>query len=447
MARKISSYEKKGRYSKESNTARKKKKQESTPSSRSSKGGTATKGYTASKNKQSQSLSTGTSERDDYKQQAKRKAISASKKTAVSQFTGGTGIVSETKRPKNKLQQIASEFKGGVLGKFDPAGREFETESMATKTGALAGIVGEAGFNRAFSALRKVSTALAAKVLSGGGIETLNVIGKGIRYNVAKGAEEAYIKTAQVVEVPINTKTVRTTGKILSKKFSDKAMAACGGWAGAVFLGKWGQAEAKEPLDITMGQYLIPNAIQTGDWSMVHEAKDARNELLDLSWWEKVALWSPISPAVGIPMKIKGAIKAAQFQDRLIEDLQYQQENGESTEDMYTRIRQEAAARKAAERLEDEAYYAHIEELKKIAEDQKRADDEAYYAGVEDKSRAKKLEQRAADEAYWDDILNNKETNQRQKDTADDDYWTEYYKALAKYREDSTPSNLKFGLL
>jgi len=35
---------------------------------------------------------------------------------------------------------------------------------MATKTGALAGIVGEAGFNRAFSALRKVSTALAAKV-------------------------------------------------------------------------------------------------------------------------------------------------------------------------------------------------------------------------------------------------------------------------------------------
>jgi len=41
MARKISSYEKKGRYSKESNTARKKKKQESTPSSRSSKGGTA----------------------------------------------------------------------------------------------------------------------------------------------------------------------------------------------------------------------------------------------------------------------------------------------------------------------------------------------------------------------------------------------------------------------
>jgi len=73
------------------------------PSSRSSKGGTATKGYTASKNKQSQSLSTGTSERDDYKQQAKRKAISASKKTAVSQFTGGTGIVSETKRPKNKL--------------------------------------------------------------------------------------------------------------------------------------------------------------------------------------------------------------------------------------------------------------------------------------------------------------------------------------------------------
>ena len=425
MARKISKTEKKGRYSKESNTARKKKKQESTPTSRPSKGGTASKGYTSSKNKQSQSLSTGTSERDDYKQQAKLKAISASKKTAVSQFTGGTGIVSETKRPKNKLQQIASEFKGGVLGKFDPAGRDFETESMATKTGALAGIVGEAGFNRAFSALRKVSTALAAKVLSGGGIETLNVIGKGIRYNVAKGAEEAYIKTAQVVEVPINTKTVRTTGKILSKKFSDKAMAACGGWAGAVFLGKWGQAEAKEPLDITMGQYLIPNAIQTGDWSMVHEAKDARNELLDLSWWEKVALWSPISPAVGIPMKIKGAIKAAQFQDRLIEDLQYQEENGESTEDMYTRIRIEKEERKIVERIDDKAYYDNIEEQKQAA----------------------KLAERAADEAYWDDILNNKETNQRQKDTADDDYWTEYYKALAKYREDSTPSNLKFGLL
>jgi len=416
MARKISSYEKKGRYSKPANTARKKK---------YSSGGSSTPSYTSSKNKQSQSLSTGTSERDDYKQQAKLKAISASKKTAVSQFTGGTGIVSETKRPKNKLQQIASEFKGGVLGKFDPAGRDFETESMATKTGALAGIVGEAGFNRAFSALRKVSTALAAKVLSGGGIETLNVIGKGIRYNVAKGAEEAYIKTAQVVEVPINTKTVRTTGKILSKKFSDKAMAACGGWAGAVFLGKWGQAEAKEPLDITMGQYLIPNAIQTGDWSMVHEAKDARNELLDLSWWEKVALWSPISPAVGIPMKIKGAIKAAQFQDRLIEDLQYQEENGESTEDMYTRIRIEKEERKIVERIDDKAYYDNIEEQKQAA----------------------KLAERAADEAYWDDILNNKETNQRQKDTADDDYWTEYYKALAKYREDSTPSNLKFGLL
>jgi len=225
-------------------------------------------------------------------------------------------------------------------------------------------------------------------------------------------------------------------------------MAACGGWAGAVFLGKWGQAEAKEPLDITMGQYLIPNAIQTGDWSMVHEAKDARNELLDLSWWEKVALWSPISPAVGIPMKIKGAIKAAQFQDRLIEDFTISAREMENQPKICI---QGLNRKQQPEKQQKDWKMKHImltfEELKKIAEDQKRADDEAYYAGVEDKSRAKKLEQRAADEAYWDDILNNKETNQRQKDTADDDYWTEYYKALAKYREDSTPSNLKFGLL
>lgn len=223
----------------------------------------------------------------------------------------------------------------------------------------------------------------------------------------------------------VNTKTVKMVKKIFSSKFSQKALAWAGAWAGAVFLGKWGQAEAPEPLGITMNSMLIPNAQKTGDWSLVNEAQAARDEILDLNWWEKVALWSPISPAIGIPAKIKGAITAAKVQDKLIDDLKIQQETGESDDDKWARIREE----QSSQDKEAINYYNQQRKLmvewERDAEVNARNDDAAFWA----EQRAKQAELEAADRK------------------AIADFWTAYRKQAAKLAADNSPSKLNFGLI
>ena len=225
----------------------------------------------------------------------------------------------------------------------------------------------------------------------------------------------------RVSEVNLNPKTVQQTTSILKKFFSPKTLALVGAWAGAVFLGKWGQAESKEPLEIIMGKELIPNAQKTNDWSLVKEAQAARDEILDLAWWEEVALWSPISPLIGIPKKIEGAIAAAKISDKLIEDLQ----TGESDDDRWARLRQEQATQ---EKANIDYYNA---ERKKLLEWEQEA----------------QAAQRKKDAAFWA----KERAKQRQLEEKDRkaiaDFWTNYRKEMQKLADNNRPSNLNFGLL
>jgi len=118
-------------------------------------------------------------------------------------------------------------------------------------------------------------------------------------------------------KIPLNTKTAKLVTNILQGKFSKKALIIAGGWASAIFLGKWAQAESSEPLTIQINK-MEKYATDTGDWSTIEEAQKARDEILDLHWWQKVALWSPISPFIGIPKKVKGAIQAAKINDEYL---------------------------------------------------------------------------------------------------------------------------------
>ncbi len=131
---------------------------------------------------------------------------------------------------------------------------------------------------------------------------------------IGKLADGSYGKVAS------NTKSFATTKSFLQKVFSAKSMIILGGAASTMFLGMWGQAEAAEPLSIIMRD-ILREAERTGDFSIYDEAKEARDEILDLEKWEQIALKTPIAPVVGIPNKIKGAIKAAGIMDKQADSL------------------------------------------------------------------------------------------------------------------------------
>ena len=227
------------------------------------------------------------------------------------------------------------------------------------------------------------------------------------------------------VRFTINAKTIKNTKKVLKKYFKKNTLAIIGAWAGAVYLGKWGQAESTEPLGITMRKYLIPDARKTGNWTLVEEAQTARDELLDLPWWKEAVLWSPLSPTVGVVNKIKGAIYAVNIQDKVIEDMRIQDETGETDDEKWARVRQEEIDR-------DKASVDYYNEQKKLmvewereAQRNARNEDAAFWAN----ERQKQL------------ILEEKE----RKKIAD--FWNDYRKEVQKMQEDSRPSSLGFGLL
>ena len=154
-------------------------------------------------------------------------------------------------------------------------------------------------------------------------------VGTGFALKLAGGSK---------TRIAFNTKTQKLATATLKKAgMGQKALLYAGAWASAIFLGMWGQAEAPEPLAIVIGSTLIPNAEHTGDWSVVREAEEARAELLDLNVWEKAALWSPVSPAIGITNKINGAISAAIVQSKVINDLEAQSIAGTTENDDYER--------------------------------------------------------------------------------------------------------------
>jgi uncharacterized protein (UPF0212 family) len=237
----------------------------------------------------------------------------------------------------------------------------------------------------------------------------------------------------KVGETAVNPKTVSLAQSILSKVFSWQALAAGSAWASAVFLGKWAQAEAGEPLGFVLRDELIPNAIETGNWTLVEEAQQSRAEILDVNLWEQLMLISPLAPLEGIPEKIRGVAEAAKYQDAAVSYLKEKSLNGESEEEMWARIAKERDAKRLQDRADDKAYYQMVQERRDEAAAEKRAADEKYWADIYAKRDAAIAAKRAADEAYWAGVFRNVAEMNKSAPSSKSTY--------------EPPSNLKFGLL
>ena len=227
-------------------------------------------------------------------------------------------------------------------------------------------------------------------------------------------------------KVATNVATQKLANKKLLGSFSAKAIALMGGaatWAGAVAFGKWGQAEGPEAITFQM-KSAMALAEETGDWSIYDEAKAARDELLDLSKWEELMLWSPLSPLKGDEMKIEGGITAGIIQDKIADERKEMQETGMTSDDIWKRNREEQAVQEKA----NVDYYN--DERKKLLEWEREASKDA----------------RDEDAAFW----RNERAKQRQKEAEDREaiakFWEAYKREMQKLAEDSRPSNLNFGM-
>ena len=222
----------------------------------------------------------------------------------------------------------------------------------------------------------------------------------------------------------VNLKSFELAKGILKKVFSAKTMGILGGAAGSIFLGLWGQAESGEPLSIIMRDTL-KEAEKTGNWDLYNEASEARKEIIDINKWEKLLLYSPISPLIGIPNKLKGIKEAAEIQDRLASDIQIQQETGETEDEKWARIKEDVAQA-------DRDYIDYYnDERKKMVQWEQEA----------------KTNQRTDEAAFWRKERANQSALEAKDREATAKFWLEYRKEAQKLADNNRPSNLNFGFI
>tara|TARA_B100000315_G_scaffold259503_1_gene315817 strand:+ start:5756 stop:6808 length:1053 start_codon:yes stop_codon:yes gene_type:complete len=118
--------------------------------------------------------------------------------------------------------------------------------------------------------------------------------------------------------IKMNEKTTALATSEVSKSFSNKAMVLYGSWAGSVFLGKWAQAEAAEPITIPLRDAL-KQAKETGDYSVYDEYSAAAKEITNQNIWEIILSWSPIAAIPGTINKLAGVKKGIELLDKIAE--------------------------------------------------------------------------------------------------------------------------------
>jgi hypothetical protein len=352
--------------------------------------------------------------------------------------------------PNIQQQQSQSTLKtsSDVVGaKIDKVTRALGIEGLGASdyaaaagladTGVVAGALGAAGAKIGMEVASKAVTAAqllkrinpvskqqAAIAMQKGGTSSLSKL-----FSIGQSGDKIItttnLNTGSVRQVQINTKTVGIMNNLLPKFFSNKALAAAGAWAGAVGLGLWGAAESKDPMSAVRTSLLIPNAKLTGDWSLVDESYEIDKELSDFNTWEKIGLFSPLSPAIGIPRKMKGIAEAVKISQAVTDDIKIQMETGETDEEKWARIKQEQADQEKANVDYYNAERKKLLEWELEAKAAARDADAAFWAKEGEKTRKAELE------------------NQR----AIVEFWLEYKRKAQEMSKDSTPSNLKFGLL
>ena len=236
-----------------------------------------------------------------------------------------------------------------------------------------------------------------------------------------------------------NTKTADLATGAVTKGLSLKTLLAAGGTiaaaASAMFLGMWGQAEAPEPLSIVMRDVLY-EAKKTGDFTIYDEAKEARDEIVNLSIWEKILMWTPFSPLIGVPNKIEGVKAGAIIMDKAAADVQMRQNTGQSDEDYW--IQRDA---ERAQQEKDLIDYYNNERLKTESELAKLRE------AANERADVRALSDTRKQISYWEDYAARQRALEEADRIAQAEFWFEYRKLMLKMQEDSRPSKLNFGIL
>ena len=250
----------------------------------------------------------------------------------------------------------------------------------------------------------------------------------------------------QTLNIASNTKNLKLVEQLLTKKGvfnaqNKKLMLALGisgavaSWAGMVFWGKWGQAEAPEPINILLTSKLVPEAVKTGDWALVDQARELRDSIIP-NVFEAAVLWSPVSPLIGNKAKTEGAAYAGLLTDLYVEDKKIQQANGESEEEMWNRIHADED-----KRLRD--YTDWKLEQERIGNSERLESQKLFNKAErkEDKALAKEIIN------MWDeyDLTKNQRSEERLANELK--LRLDYHKLLLEMNDENRPSKLTFGLL
>lgn len=246
---------------------------------------------------------------------------------------------------------------------------------------------------------------------------TTSTIGGTVMYRTTTGAI-----TGVTSQIATNSATAATTTSLLSKMGTTTAvagtiMAVIGTYPFAGFI----KEESLQTLSMAAN-----SAMMKKDWDNADKALAAQEEILNPSVWDKII---NAVPFVNVVTQLKDFYKSAKLKteiDReLINQQRIQEQTGETDADMWARIREENLVRQEEARKADEEYYAQIAENQKLAKENQRAEDAKFWAKIAADKDAKMKANREAEEAYWAEVR----------------------KEWAKQKENSAPSNLKFGLL
>jgi len=292
----------------------------------------------------------------------------------------------------------------------------------------------------------EVGAAIAASEVSVGTISTVGLKGTG-------------------TIVAANSATAKILGTALGTVLSKKALLFYGAWASSVAFGKWGQGEAIEQFTFNRNKFYIPQAIETGDWSLVDASNEAAEEFRDPGIIKQIALWSPISGPLGAVMKLEALPRSQEILNKYTEDKKFQQgldpETNEPRVDPETGQQAEpqseddfwAERRKEQVAMEKEITDYYNEERRKQLlweEEQKDRDmreDAEFWAKQSAKERALMQKQREEEAKFWAEQARLRSQREAEDRIAMAKFWLEYREMVAKIEDNSRPSNLNFGLL
>jgi len=250
-------------------------------------------------------------------------------------------------------------------------------------------------------------------------------------------ARQAGILAARGIYAP-NKKTARLTSQYLLKigqqmKKPYFVVAAIGTMIGSYGLAWWARVDNA----LVGANIAARDAIETGDPELIKEVMLIRNEIFELTVWEKVAIGLPI---VSWIQPFSDATKAAMLQkkvsDHLLQDEVIALETGETDDEKWERIRQEERDQTKKEAI------LRSEESRRLKIFQIQADEAARNARNASDRRI-----RNQDALFWANERAKERLLEEKERKRIAEFWIAYRKTAQEFRLDNTPSRLGFGLL